>query len=107
MSVNDNNQKVLRDAVWAKAEAISRDNEEKGFRKDDCGAWIRYQDYGDRSSETNYGWEIDHIKPRSDGGSDDITNLRPLHWANNLAKSDNYPKWTPAIVSDGIKNRVL
>ena len=34
-----------------------------------------------------YGWEIDHIKPKKDGGSDDLSNLRPLQWEANLDTS--------------------
>lgn len=47
------------------------------FRKDDFGWWIKYDDYGKHSSD--YGWEIDHIRPKSLGGSDHLSNLRPLH----------------------------
>ena len=56
------------------------------FRKDDCGAWIKYDKYGDRNSEH---WrEIDHIMPISHWGSDSLWNLRPLQRENNLSKSD-------------------
>lgn len=58
----------------------------KKFRKDDCGAWIIRDKYGDRNSK--YGWEIDHINPESQGGSDALSNLRPLQWENNAKKSD-------------------
>ena len=56
------------------------------IRKDTCGAGIVYGDYGNRDSE--YGWEIDHIIPVSKCGTEDITNLQPLHWDNNVAKGD-------------------
>lgn len=41
-----------------------------------------------------YGWEIDHIKPSSLGGSDGLYNLQPLQWENNRSKSDNWPHWS-------------
>ena len=56
------------------------------LRKDDCGARIRFDKYGDRNSE-NW-WEIDHIMPVSRWGSDLLSNLRPLQRQNNLSKSD-------------------
>ena len=41
-----------------------------------CGAWIFRGHYGRKDSE--YGWVIDHIKPLSEGGTNDISNLRPM-----------------------------
>ena len=69
--------------VWEKGRIVSGNNPER-WRKDDCNAWMGRGEYGDRDSQ--YGWEIDHIDP--DGG-DDLSNLRPLQWANNLAKGDS------------------
>jgi hypothetical protein len=59
-------------------------------RRDMCGAPIQRYSYG---TETLYGWEIDHIKPVSQGGTDDLENLQPLQWVNNRNKSDNWPRW--------------
>lgn len=74
-------------SVWAKAAFVSDINEKNGFRKDQCGAWIKRNAYGDRSNP--YGWEIDHIKTLSKGGSDTLSNMRPLHWGNNASRQDD------------------
>ncbi len=86
--------------VWEKAN-IDPNNNPNDFRKDACNAWIQRSQYGNRDSI--YGWEIDHIKPKSDNGTDEISNLRPLHWENNLAKSDG--RLVCVVVSQGITNK--
>jgi hypothetical protein len=69
--------------VWEKARAVPGQDSSR-WRQDECGAWIGRVEYGNRNSQ--YGWEIDHIKPVSEGGTDDIGNLRPLQWENNASK---------------------
>ena len=86
--------------VWSKGKLVSNNNPDV-YRKDVCGAWIRYDLHGKR--ETQFGWEIDHIKPESDGGSNHISNLRPLHWKNNLEKADGNLKCV--VTSDENKNK--
>jgi hypothetical protein len=68
--------------VWEKGKTVAK-NDPKVWRKDQCGAWMKRADYGNINSE--YGWQIDHITPVSEGGTDDLSNLRPLQWENNLA----------------------
>ena len=75
------------DAVWKKAIEIKTINPDF-VRRDICEDSIAKSDYG---KTDKCGWEIDHINPVSNGGTDNIGNLQPLFWENNRAKSDKYP----------------
>ncbi|MFH1288139.1 MAG: HNH endonuclease signature motif containing protein [bacterium] len=85
--------------VWEKGEIIPG-NDPNVWRKDQCKAWIGRVYYGDRNSQ--YGWEIDHIRPAPEGGSDELYNLRPLQWTNNVSKRDG--RLTCAVTSVGVNN---
>jgi hypothetical protein len=70
-------------AVWIKGTPIQGWDAAE-WRYDALGYVIRFSAYGDRSSE--WGWEFDHYPiAYSLGGSDDITNLRPLHYLPNAS----------------------
>jgi len=69
--------------VWEKGTVVTN-NDQKVWRKDKCKAWIKRDKYGDRDS--TYGWEIDHID--GDSENDDLSNLQPLQWENNVHKGD-------------------
>ena len=56
---------------------------------DQGGNVIARSTHGDTKSQ--YGWEVDHIKPVAQGGTDDLANLQPLQWALNRQKGDQYP----------------
>ena len=83
------------DAVWIKAQAV-QGYDPNVYRKDRCGPWIKKASYG---TTGDYGWEVDHIKPVAIQGTDDLSNLQPLHWRNNRGKSDDYPNWNCTISS--------
>jgi len=69
--------------VWNKGHKIP-DRDPNMWRRDDLGYEINYYEYGNRSSV--YGWEFDHYPiPASQGGSDEVYNLRPLYWAANAS----------------------
>ena len=87
-------------AVWSKASEV-KNIDPNEWRKDLAGAWIKFEHYGSRSS---YGWEIDHVFPEAKGGGNELVNLRPLHWENNLKKSDDFPSYNTEITSEGNKN---
>lgn len=87
-------------SVWKKAEEVYG-YDARIWRKDFAGAWIRYDHYGMKGA---FGWQIDHRKPLALGGTDDIKNLQPLQWENNLEKSDDYPYFSTKITSRGNEN---
>ena len=71
-------------AVWSKGKEIPGYDSSVWRKDSECNAWIKRGEYGNRDSK--YGWEIDHINPN---GSDNLLNLQPLQWENNVAKSDS------------------
>ena len=85
-----------RIAVWIKGSIIPNYSPSE-YRRDHYGFAIRWSDYGNVNSD--YGWEIDHIIPDSKDGSDDISNLRPLHWKNNRQRQNNTLALLPAEMS--------
>lgn len=87
--------------VWQKGEVI-QGVDPSIWRKDFAGAWINRACYG--QPETKYGWEIDHLRPESQGGTDDLVNLYPLQWENNRTKGDSYPFFKTSVTSNGNSN---
>jgi HNH endonuclease len=85
--------------VWSRGE-VAGGNDPVYWRKDLFGAWLYRGHYENRNSE--YGWIIDHIKALDKGGTDNISNLRPLQWENSIRKADSNIE--PHVTSEGVYN---
>lgn len=88
----------LKKKVWDSIDGTG------GRKKDQCGAWINWDDYGDRSYPENEGWEIDHITAKANGGGDELSNLRPLQWKNNVLKGKGRLKTSNCVTAVGNVN---
>lgn len=78
------------EVVWRKGQVVPG-YDPSVWRKDRCGAWMQRGLHG---VIDDYGWEVDHVFPVSQGGTDDYSNLQPLQWRNNRGKGDNFPRWS-------------
>ena len=68
-------------AVWDKGASIPRVNQNVE-RLDSLGNRILYLEYANRDSD--FGWEMHHVVPAAEGGPDDLSNLEPLYWKDNV-----------------------
>jgi len=87
--------------VWEKGTIVPGYSKDQ-YRRDACGAWIYRHSYGKNETAFSMGWQIDHITPKSKGGTDDLSNLRPLQWQNNQNKADG--RLGCLVTSNGEKN---
>lgn len=90
--LGSNKSKELVQLVWEKALVLPGLDKDQ-YRADHCGAMIRRDQYNDTSQKLSMGWEIDHIRPLTFGGTHDLSNLQPLQWENNRQKKEEYPVW--------------
>ena len=87
---------LMVQAVWDKAQFVPG-YDPALWRKDRCGAFIGRYSYG---TTGDFGWEIDHDYPVALRGTDDLSNLQPLHWRNNRHKGDSFPRWMCEVTSN-------
>lgn len=79
---------TLADKVWEKAKKIQGKDPNK-YRQDPYGNTMFKASYG---KDTPMGWNIDHIKPKSKGGSDSLRNLQALNSKVNKSKGNSSKK---------------
>ena len=70
----------LKLSVWSKGK-IAEGYNGNFYRRDVFGSWMQYSAHGETLSP--FGWEIGHITPVAQGGTDDLSNLQPLQWKNH------------------------
>lgn len=90
----------LIEKVWGHAKDVDGRNPDI-WRRDFAGALIRRDQYG---INCKYGWVVDHIKPKSSGGSDSLDNLQALHWRNNMSKGNSFLEVETCVTSEGNDN---
>ena len=76
--------KYKKDKVWKKGKKIPGKNPNL-YRKDKFGNIMYKPSYG---KNTKKGWEIDHSKPQSKGGTDHLNNLQPMNTKANRKKGN-------------------
>lgn len=94
---------------WGLTNEVDGENPDE-VRRDASGAIIHYREYKDRDSD--YGWEIDHIYPKSllleanvpEELINDPINLRAMNWKNNVSKGSDYPRYTTVVKAVGRVN---
>lgn len=71
--------------IWNKGETV----DPNVWRYSKNGHLMKRSEYGNRNSE--YGWEIEHGRPKAKGGTEHLNNLSPENWRENLRKGTKYP----------------
>lgn len=72
--------------VWEKGQIIRGKNPDL-YRKDINGNVMFRPSYGKTS---DMGWNVDHSKPQSLGGTDHLNNLQPMNSRANSSKGNRY-----------------
>ena len=72
--------------IWEKGQPIRGKNPDL-YRRDCLGNTIYKPNYG---MCTPMGWEVDHSKPRCEGGTDHLNNLQPMQASANRRKGGKY-----------------
>lgn len=71
--------------IWDRAEKVTG-IASNIYRKDECGAWIAYNEFGNANS--SFGWQIDFSKYKHMDKDNELDDLIPLHCQNYRSKAD-------------------
>jgi hypothetical protein len=74
------------DQIWDKGQRIAG-KDPNLYRADKFGNTMYKHSYG-KTSEM--GWNVDHSKPQSLGGTDHLNNLQPMNSRANSSKGNKY-----------------
>jgi len=74
--------------AWNNAEKV-RGKDPDLYRKDPYGNQMYRHSHG---KDSEMGWDVDHIKPKARGGSDETRNLQALNSSINRGKGDTLQK---------------
>ena len=80
--------KDQKDKAWENARKVGGKNPNI-YRKDPYGNLMYRNSYGKSSK---MGWELDHIRPKSKGGSDATRNTQALNTSENRIKGNDQRK---------------
>ena len=81
-----NFSKERLEQIWNKGKTI-KGKDTNLYRKDIFGNTMYKHSYGKLSE---MGWNVDHSKPQSLGGTDHLNNLQPMNSTANIKKSNKY-----------------
>lgn len=97
-------------SIWEKGRKLP-DRDPTQWRQDQCGAWLRREQYNNAGSE--YGWKIVNVTA---GGGDEPQNLQPFHWNNSFDVANGKPQCrvtadrtglTPGQTADQFRNTTV
>lgn len=72
--------------IWEKGSKI-KGKDPNLYRRDAFGNEMYWHSYGKDSA---MGWNVDHSKPISKGGTDHLNNLQPMNSSANKSKGNKY-----------------